>query len=155
MWLLIWITSPFDCVKDFWQCIQMNDFLFLAIFALDWGPFDFPFCLKMKFKLLLANHKFSWINYWNTIKSIIIIFHNDRERIKPGKQDIRNILRFIKNLKDIRCFLFCEATKLRLNFVHCFIQKISLSVPIGDLPSANVITELRWILKMHKVSCLY
>jgi hypothetical protein len=53
--------------------------------------------------------------------------------------------------------LFCETTKLRLNFVHCFIQKISLSVliRIGDLPSANVITELRWILKMHQVSCLF
>jgi len=87
----------------------------------------------------------------------ITIFHNDRERIKPGKQGVRNILRFIKNLKDIRCFLFCQATKLRLNFVHCFIQKISLSVliRIGDLPSANVITELRWILKMQQVSCLF
>jgi hypothetical protein len=53
--------------------------------------------------------------------------------------------------------LLCETTKLRLNFVHCFIQKISLSVliRIGDLPSANVITELRWILKMQQVSCLF
>ena len=79
----------------------------------------------------------------NSYKSIIIIFHNEKERIKPGKQSIRNILRFIKNPKDICCFLFCEAIKLRLNFVHCFIQKISLSVLIwiGDLPSANIITE--------------
>ncbi len=91
---------------------------------------------------------------YNSYKSKIIIFHNERERIKPGKRDVRNILRFIKNLMDIRCFFICEATKLRLNFVHCFIQKISLSVPIriGDLPSANVITELRWLLQMQQVS---
>ena len=56
-----------------------------------------------------------------------------------------------------RIFLFCETTKLRLNFVHCLIQKISLSVliRIGDLPSANVITELRWLLKMQQVSYLF
>ena len=90
---------------------------------------------------------------YKSYKSIITIFHNERENIKPRKQGVRHILRFIKNMKDSRCFLFCETTKLRLNFVHCFIQKINLSVLIwiGDLPSANIITELRWLSKMQQV----
>ena len=94
---------------------------------------------------------------YKSYKSIITVFHNERENIKPRKKGVRNILWCIKNLKDIRCFLLCETTKLRLNFVHCFIQKISLSVliRIGDLPSANIITELRWILKTHQVSYLF
>jgi hypothetical protein len=57
-------------------------------------------------------------------------------------------------MKATHCFSFFETNKLRLNFVHCFMQKISLSVlnKIGDLPSANVITELRWLSKMQQVS---
>ncbi len=87
-------------------------------------------------------------------KSIITIFNNERENIKPRKQGFRNILRFIKNLKDINCFLYCATTKLRLKFVHCFIRRINLSVlvRIGDLTYANVITELRWLSKMQQVS---
>ncbi len=94
---------------------------------------------------------------YKSYKSIITVFHNERENIKPRKQGVRNILWFIKNPKDIRCFLFRATTKLGLNFVHCFMQTICLSVliRIGDLPSANVITELRWILKMQQVSCLF
>ncbi len=94
---------------------------------------------------------------YKSYKSIITIFHNERENIKPRKQGVRNILWCIKNLTDIRCFMFCETPKLSLNFVHCFIQMISLSdlIRIGDLPSANVITELRWILKMQQVSYLF
>ncbi len=49
------------------------------------------------------------------------------------------------------------ATKyLKKNFVHCLIQRISLSVLLrhGDLTSANVLTELSWLSKMQKVSYL-
>ena len=134
-------------------------FLIFGSFCIGLRPLWFLFLSKNE----ILNYCSSIINFmdkllkYNNYKSIITVFHNERENIKPRKKGVRNILWCIKNLKDIRCFLLCETTKLRLNFVHCFIQKISLSVliRIGDLPSANVITELRWILKMQQVSYLF